>query len=127
GVSGGWRRQPGPADGGLQLLRRDIAGDLEHHLVLDEAGLGGRRNVHDSPVEASWQLLLLPLLRTGRSRGLLSLLRTGRSRGLLLRRQSDAAFDGVEHRGRGGVERGGLALADAEALFGDPDTSKPAI
>ena len=73
------QRQPETADRGFQPLHRDIAGDLEHHLVLDEAGLGGRRNVDDPPVEADRQLLLLPLLRTGRSQG------------LLLRRQSDAA------------------------------------
>ena len=78
-VFGGEQRQPETADRGFQLLHRDIAGDLEHHLVLDEAGLGGRRNVDDPPVEADRQLLLLPLLRTGRSQG------------LLLRRQSDAA------------------------------------
>ena len=77
-VFGGESRQPETADRGFQLLHRDIAGDLEHHLVLDEAGLGGRRNVDDPPVEADRQLLL-PLLRTGRSQG------------LLLRWQSDAA------------------------------------
>ena len=79
-VFGGEQRQPETADRGFQPLHRDIAGDLEHHLVLDEAGLGGRRNVDDPPVEADRQLLLLPLLRTGRSQG------------LLLRRQSDAAW-----------------------------------
>src|SRR5262249_57796028 len=87
----GEQRQPETADRGLQPLHRDIAGDLEHHVVLDEAGLGGWRNVDDPPVEAGRQLLLLPLLRTGRSRG------------LLLRRQSDAAEDGVGDRGGGGV------------------------
>ena len=65
----GEQHQPETADRGLQPLHRDIAGDLEHHLVLDEAGLGRRRNVDDPPVEAGRQLLLLPLLRTGRSRG----------------------------------------------------------
>jgi hypothetical protein len=64
--------------------------------------------------------LLLPLLRTGRSRGL----RTARSRGLLLRRQSDAAFDGVEHRGRGGVERGELTWTLADEIIDDLHRSR---
>ena len=54
----GDQRQPETADRGLQPLHRIIAGDLQHHLILDEAGLGGRRNVNDPPVEAGRQLLL---------------------------------------------------------------------
>jgi hypothetical protein len=104
---------------GLQPLHRDIARDLEHHLVLDEAGLGGWRYVHDSPVEAGRQLLLLPLLRTGRPLLLLPLLRTGRSRGLLLRRQSDSTLHGVEHRRPGRVERGELRRAVADKIVDD--------
>jgi hypothetical protein len=103
----GEQRQSETSDRGLQSLHRDIACDLEHDLVLDEAGLGGRRNVDNSPVEAGRQLLLLPLLRAGRSRR------------LLLRRQSDAALDGVEHRRRGGVERGKLNWTNADEIIDD--------
>src|SRR5262249_33996952 len=78
----------------------------------------GRWNVDDSPVEAGRQLLLLPLLCTGRPRGPL-LLRTGRPRGLLLRRQSDSTLHGVEHRRPGRVERGELRRAVADEIGDD--------
>jgi len=98
------QRQADTADRGLQLLHRDIARDLEHHLVLDEAGLDGRRNVDDPLVETGRQLLLL---------------RTGRSRGLLLRRQSDSTLHGVERRRPGRVERGELRRAVADEIVDD--------
>ena len=36
--------------------RSTSAGDLHHHLVLDQAGFGGRRNIHDPAVEARQDL-----------------------------------------------------------------------
>ena len=47
---------PSRANGGLQPVGRDVAGDLHHHLVLDQAGLGGRRNIHDPALEAGQDL-----------------------------------------------------------------------
>src|SRR5262249_20804799 len=132
----GEQRQPETADRGLQPLHRDIAGNLEHHLVLDEAGLGGRRNVDDPPVEAGRQplllrlllllllLLVLLLLLLLLWLLLLPLLRTGRSRGLLLRRQSDATFDGIEHRRPGGVERSELTWTLADEIIDDLHRSR---
>ena len=81
------------ANRGLQPLHRDIGGDLQHHLILDEAGLGGRRNVDHPPAEAGRQLLA--------ARGL--------GRRLLLRRQPDAVLEIVDHRRR--VEGGELERA----------------
>ena len=49
-------RQTEPSNGGLQLVGRDVGGDLHHHLVLDQAGLGGRRNIHDPALEAGQDL-----------------------------------------------------------------------
>src|SRR5262249_56518965 len=72
-------------------------------------GGGGRGGA--PPVEAGRQLLLLLLL--------LPLLRIGRSRGLLLRRQSDATFDGIEHRRPGGVERSELTWTLADEIIDD--------
>ena len=49
-------RQSEPATGGLQPFGSDVAGDLHHHLVLDQAGFGERRNIHDPALEAGQNL-----------------------------------------------------------------------
>jgi hypothetical protein len=76
-------------------LHSDVAGDLQNHLILDEAGLSGRGNVDDPPVEARRQLLLTPLRR-----------RSG-----LLRGQSAAPLDTRIVRRHGNGEEVWLALA----------------
>jgi len=86
-------RQSEPADGGLQLV--GVCGDLHHHLVLDQAGLGGRRNIHDPALEAGQDLPPGSGSATGARRP--------RWR---LRRQLDGAR-GVGDDGRG-AERGEL-------------------
>ena len=87
--------QPEPSNGGLQPVGRDVAGDLHHHLVLDQAGLGGRRNIHDPALEAGQDL---PSAGSG------SGARRPRRR---LRRRLDGALDVADH-GRG-AERGELS------------------
>ncbi len=99
----GEQYQPQATDRGLQPLHRDIAGDLQHNLVLDEAGLSGRRNVDEPPVEARRQLLLTPLRR-----------RSG-----LLRGQSDAALATLEQRRCRGVERRELTWTYADEIIDD--------
>ena len=106
-VFGGEQRQPETADRGLQPLHRDIAGDLQHDLILDKAGLSGRRNVDDSPVKARRQLLLTPWRTPW----------CGWRR--LLGRESDSAFHSVEQRRPGGVERGELRRTFANEVVDD--------
>ena len=89
------QRQAEPAYRLLQLLDRHVGGDLQQHLVLDEARLGERRNVEDSPLEAGREI------RIGGNRAL-RLLRRPRRR----RRQRRHVDDRV------GVERGELNVLD---------------
>ena len=86
-------RQTEPSNGGLQPVGRDVAGDLHHHLVLDQTGLGGRGNIHDPALEAGQDL---PSAGSGARR-------RARRR---LRRRLDGALDIADH-GRG-AERGEL-------------------
>ena len=81
-------------DGSLQPIQCDIAGDLQDHLVLDEAAFVRRRDVDDPGLEAGRQLL------AAASRGWR---RRGRRR---LRRQLDGALNVVDDRR--GAERGKL-------------------
>jgi hypothetical protein len=53
----GQQCQPELGYRGLQLFHGDIAGDLQDHLVLDEAGLVRRRDVDDASREAGGRLL----------------------------------------------------------------------
>ena len=89
------QRQAEPAYRLLQLLDRHVGGDLQQHLVLDEARLGERRNVEDSPLEAGREI------RIGGNRAL-RLRRRPRRR----RRQRRHVDDRV------GVERGELNVLD---------------
>ena len=102
-------RQSEAADRGSQPV--DVAGDLHHHLVLDQAGLGGRRNIHDPLVEARKDLPSgggpAPAPRRR------------------LRRQPDAALDVGDHgrRAERGELRGGGEIQDDSASAGPPATA----